>query len=95
MRIFKYELIIGDRVTVPMPQGAKVLTAQSQRGELCLWAEVDPNAPPVDRCFRIVGTGHRFDPDGLRYVATVQSGLLVWHVYEAERSESPVNGASV
>jgi hypothetical protein len=92
MRIFKYELIINDVVTVPMPQGATVLTVQSQGGVLCLWAEVDPNAPPVDRYFRIVGTGHRFDREGLRYVGTGQSGLFVWHVYEFDPTQRGLMG---
>ena len=38
----------------------------------------------VDRFFRIVGTGHDFDPAGLLYVGTVQTGIFVWHVYERE-----------
>lgn len=82
MQIFKYELPVKDLVAVPMPKGAKVITAQVQRGAVTLWAEVDPDAPRVERRFRIVGTGHPFEPIGLSYIGTVQNGLLVWHVYE-------------
>jgi hypothetical protein len=85
MQIWKYELPVQDKVVVPMPQGAKVITAQPQRGAVTIWAEVDPEARRVARTFRIIGTGHPVDDGGLRYIGTVQAGILVWHVYELEQ----------
>lgn len=82
MQIFKYELPVEDNVTVSMPKDARIISAQSQRGAVTIWAEVEPDAPRVNRRFRVVGTGHRFDGTGLRHVGTVQAGLFVWHVYE-------------
>lgn len=65
-----------------LPRGAKVLTAQIQAGLKQLWVEVDPGEETEDRTFLVIGTGLEFDAAGLIYVATVQQGPFVWHVYE-------------
>lgn len=80
--IYKYELAITDSQQIAMPAGSKILTAQAQNGVVCLWAEVDADVKEEFRHFRFVGTGHQL-PDGLRYIATVQTAIFVWHVYEA------------
>lgn len=83
MQIFKYELpLVVDVIPVAMPKDARVIAVQNQRGAVTLWAEVEAEAPPVNRVFRIIGTGHSFDRTGLRYVGTVQVNAFVWHVYE-------------
>lgn len=38
--IWKFELKVGDKQTVEMPEGAEILTAQFQGDTLCLWALV-------------------------------------------------------
>lgn len=84
MRIWKYELASSDN-TIQMPAGSQVLTAQSQHGRPCLWAEVDPDLRTESRRFVVKTTGEAFNPRGLTYVGTVQveGGLIVLHVYEA------------
>lgn len=82
MQIFKYELPVESFVTVSMPEGAKVLTVQPQRGAVTMWAEVDPKARRIDRRFQIVGTGHQFDSSGAHYLGSVNTGVFMWHVYE-------------
>lgn len=83
--IWKYPLRIEPEQVRSMSASAKILTAQMQNGQLCLWAEVDTDESFVDDfIIQIFGTGHELKcPYGqLKYLATVQHGLLVWHIYE-------------
>lgn len=67
-----------------MPEGAHVLTAQMQGGDLVLWAIVQPDKPMEHRKFEVFGTGEPMElPAESPYVATVQDGPLVWHVFES------------
>lgn len=72
-----------------MPQGARVLTVQSQGGQAYLWALVDPGAERDRRVFRTCGTGESLSGDPGEYVGTFQisptsSGIasLAFHVFE-------------
>jgi hypothetical protein len=83
-RIFKYELR-SDGINISMPKGAEILTVQSQNRTLCLWALVDPEADKEIRYFEVFRTGHPVGYDmGVtrNYIATVQDGSFVWHVFE-------------
>ena len=40
-RIYKYQLIVTDRQDVQLPEGAEILTIQTQVDTPCLWALVD------------------------------------------------------
>mgnify|MGYP001551736993 CR=1 FL=1 len=84
MRIFKYPLTINDVQGVDMPEDAKILCAQVQGTQLCLWAEVEPARSLYPRVIEIFGTGHPMEERPRRYIGTVQTydGSLVWHVYE-------------
>ena len=70
-----------------MPVGAKLLTAQGQKDTICVWAEVDTDAPSERVPFDVFGTG-RIIPEGMgidrEYVGTAQihDGDLVFHVYK-------------
>lgn len=83
--IWKYELGITGVQGVGMPAGAQILMAQMQNDRLCVWALVDPKATPTQRTFYIYGTGHQIEPDlySAIYVATVQQGAFVWHVFQS------------
>lgn len=70
-----------------LPPGARVLSIQLQRDQLQVWCLVSYEAlllPVVARSFRLVGTGHNLDIQGLTYVATVQEngGEYIWHIFE-------------
>lgn len=84
--IWKYTLTITDYQHIEMPIGAVIRTVQAQDDELCLWAEVDTEAPLMHRrYFEIFGTGHPIHYGmGVEraYLGTVQMAGLVWHVYE-------------
>ena len=77
--IYKYPL----SEAVQMPKGAKILTAQDQGGQIFIWAEVDSHArTDKTREFLIIGTGQELpNLDNWQYVATVQQGIFVWHIY--------------
>lgn len=83
-KVYKYPLEITDRVTISMPQGARVLTVQMQHSNPCLWVWVDPDAPLEERTFRIAGTGHAIVERGAAYIGTFQMrhGDVVFHVFE-------------
>ena len=82
MTIWKFPLHLTDSQEVEMPKSAEVLTVQTQKGSICLWATVESESPRSKRSFRIIGTGHEFDGGLLAYVGTVQQGSFVWHVFE-------------
>lgn len=71
---------------VEMPKGARLLHVHEQGGDVCLWAEVDPAAPKVDRVVLVFGTGHPIRHEQIEYVGTahlVEAGQsLVLHVYD-------------
>ena len=81
MTVFKYVLPIEDNPTISMPQGAQLLHVADQYGALCVWALVNPEAPPMHRRFRVAGTGH---PEAVGvYVGTaLMLGGLVFHVFD-------------
>jgi hypothetical protein len=90
-KIFKYPLKVEDIQMVEMPEGAAVLTIQTQGEIPCLWAKVDPSAPIIKRCFITYGTGHPVnDGPADHYVGTYQlrGGKLVFHVF-TDRVEYP------
>ena len=69
--------------------GAELLYAREQRGDMCVWARVDTDAPlPMEtRTIHIVGTGHEMPKGDLRFLGSchMQGGTYVFHVFE-ERS---------
>ena len=80
--IYKYKLVPAETQAIIMPEGAKVLTVQVQRGCPCLWALVESTNPPIARHFRIYGTGENFVHG--EYIGSFQlaGGDLVFHVFE-------------
>ncbi len=85
--VWKFELPITDRFSIPMPVGARLLNVETQNEQPCLWALVDPAAEKEGRQFRLAGTGHPINnPDELSYVGTcmMRGGGLVWHLFEVK-----------
>jgi hypothetical protein len=81
--IYKYPLDVLGYVRLMLPVGAKILTAQVQNNRICLWVEVETENDLDMRRLWILGTGMKFPLDvDLRYIATVQQGMFVWHVHE-------------
>lgn len=95
--IYKYPLKVTDFQEIELPEGAEILSVQTQilgsgkrlfvsdRQELCLWAMVDPDNPLVPRRIRIFGTGNPMEYEHeLKFIGTCQmhNGALIWHVFE-------------
>lgn len=84
--IHKYELPANDIVTVQVREGARPLHVAEQRpGCMCLWAQVDTDAPLVLRTLYIFGTGEPWPDDAPPLVhlgsALLHGGSLVFHVF--------------
>jgi hypothetical protein len=83
--IWKYGIPAEDQFTLDLPEGARVLSVAAQRGDVCLWAEVNPDAKPVRRNFRMCGTWHAIPSDESREfigTALLHGGDLVFHIFE-------------
>lgn len=84
--IWKYELPISDKVSVPMPRGAQVLSVAEQYGKLCVWALVSTTQEKEPQRFGIYGTGLPAEDAGAGYFlgTVVMPNGLVWHVFREE-----------
>lgn len=90
MIIYKYPLAVQDRQDIRLPVGAKILTAQMQRGSLQLWAMVNETAPvrQETRTVWVFPTGSTLPTPHGTYVATfqMQQGDLVFHVFVGKKA---------
>ncbi len=82
MMIWKFGLAVEDRQIVMMPDGAHILSIQTQGDGPQLWAMVDESAPSVQRAFATYGTGHPMPSTPGQHQGTYQLGPLVFHVFE-------------
>lgn len=83
MNIFKYPLEFVAEQTIEMPENICVLALQTQRGQPCIWAMVDPKEKLLPRKIIMRGTGNEFRDLKPRYIGTVQEGIFVWHFFDA------------
>jgi len=83
--IWKYPLDLKGVQTVEMPEGAEILSVQTQThsGRVCLWALVSTQVPLSNRRIHIHGTGHPTVMQRGAFVGTVQTpDGFVWHVFD-------------
>ncbi len=88
MPIWKYPIPIEDSFEIEMPQGARVLSVDTQDGKPYIWVLVNTSSPKGLRPFRLLGTGHPSDDVGTsRFVGTFQmrNGDLVYHLFDWTR----------
>lgn len=80
--IWKYA--INPLTTISIPEGARLLSVETQDNQPQLWALVDPTKAKEQRTFRAVATGQDFEEEGHVYVGTVHinHGSLVFHIFE-------------
>ena len=76
--IHKYKL---GELDIWMPAGAKVVHCAMQGESHCIWALVDIDQQPVQRKFKVIGTGWDVD-DNMTYVSTYFEHKYVWHLME-------------
>lgn len=82
---FPIEMNPDGRIAIEMPTGARILTIQVQErapNMPSIWVLCDDKAPPLERHFQIIGTGHTADVEADKYVGTWQQGGFVWHLFE-------------
>ena len=90
-RIWKYTLSAQQVSTIKMPEGARILSTQTQGDDICVWAMVDvpdDGCTMVDRTFKVYGTGQPIDDgDSLTFLGTVlmYAQALVFHVFEVTK----------
>ena len=90
MRVFKYEVIPLELVSISMPIGAKILSIGAQGSSVVLWALVDERLKEETRIFYGAPTGSDLPEDARVFLGTAQvtygselAGLgLVFHVFE-------------
>lgn len=82
--IHKYQFQIADKVTIQMPQGARVISVQLQNGVPTMWAMVVTDMKMISHEFRVYGTGHELDTFAIqgKHLGTIQQNGLVWHIFE-------------
>lgn len=96
-QIWKFPLDQSNQIV--MPEGAQVLSVQTQNETPCLWALVNPENKRVTRIFNMIATGDPITEDLEKYrydyYGTVQlkGGLLVYHVFEFVEQPIPTNPA--
>lgn len=86
LKVFKYPIPINDDAVMELPEGARILHVDAQRGQPMLWALVNPDAPMEKRKFRFAGTGHQIieNPDSLIHQGTfkLHGDDLIFHIFE-------------
>jgi hypothetical protein len=88
--IYRYEVPVDDRPHTHGLSGNPVAVAGTDY-VVEFWAETNPNRPPTERAFLVVGTGHPI-PDDAIYVGTAPRTPhgLVWHLYEVTQRPTTI-----
>lgn len=80
--IWKKPVIRTELQVINVPKGAEPLCVQMQGDSPHIWFKCDPTQPGDVMAIRMVGTGHPFNDEGLKYIGTVQDRMgLVWHYF--------------
>lgn len=89
MKIWKYliDLEKGFKHVIKMPFNAKILSIQIQGALIAIWVICNERSPKEDRIFDIYPTGRDLPPDPGMYLATVQFGCFVWHIFENTKQD--------
>lgn len=84
-KIFKYPIHKYPSQSEPkisMPKGSLVVhVGFDPNQQVCIWAQVDPNAPMEEVSIQVVGTGHEC-PEGHYHIGSFLDGPFVWHVFK-------------
>ncbi len=83
MRVYKYPIPNALTFRHQIPQGAKFLRVAFQNDVYQMWYLINDGAVPVDKKFRLYGTGQDIEP-GAEYLFTYDSGPFVLHLFEVK-----------
>ena len=68
---------------IQMPKGTVVLTAQMQGDDIAMWAICNPTEHTFEnRIFRLFDTGEVLPDHAMSFIATLQIGQIVHHMFE-------------
>jgi len=81
-KIYKYIIPVDGSYTKEMPEKGIILKIGNQNDIITIWILVNPEMPLEKRTFKVFGTGHNIDTEGLAYVDTCQIKGFVWHIFE-------------
>lgn len=85
IKVYKYALGDAPNITIrlQLPMSARLLAVGAQREDVVVWAELDVDAPCVERLFQMVFTGQHVPDARKSYIGTttLHDGT-VYHVYE-------------
>lgn len=85
--IWKFKFNSITNPIIVMPKGAKIIKVDRKKGELSVWAIVDPNAMLVDHLIRVYRTGEILPEEPGQYLNTIEFLGHVWHLFDGgERS---------
>lgn len=71
--IYKYRIIEGGEIILPLPPCAEILSAQAQEpASLMIWVKLDPDKNTTERRFVVYGTGWDIKETNLKFIDTVQ-----------------------
>lgn len=94
--VHKFTVVVSDLIQLPLPRGSKVVYVEDNKSLtnylITLWVELDTAAAPVNRQFRIYGTGHEIAKDDF-HIASLRQGVAVWHLYDAGEEILPIGMA--
>lgn len=80
--VYRHEIPVDDQWhTLPLTGAVLHAAARHAVDVVEIWT-LHTGGPPVDRAFRIYGTGHPFHPDDTHHKVALAPGGLVWHVIE-------------
>lgn len=90
MVIWKQCIPIGKDITIDFRGPGELLHfGLDPHGVPSIWFTTDPKQPTkIERKFRIIDTGHPFNPEGLKYVGTVTADPYVWHLFEIKNEHA-------
>jgi hypothetical protein len=73
--------IVSSAMSIALPWGSRILSAQVQGNEVCIWVECNDGERSDLVDVFVIGTGHPVPAEAVNYVGTVQMPPYVWHVY--------------
>ena len=84
LTIHKQQLELTEEQYIHVPNGSALLTVQLQNNIPCIWYICDTEKEHILLYIAICGTGDILHGDKGKYIATLQHGMFVWHVFYKE-----------
>lgn len=80
-RVYKYPIPNNKHFMLSIPSNSQFLRVAMQNDMHQVWFIVDVDSPPVERKFRLYGTGQDIQP-GANWLFTYDNGPFVLHLFE-------------